>query len=63
MSTSGRKLRPTSEKISALERERILWQASRKYMRGTISSEDLEKIERTSDLTTLDPSLLREIKQ
>lgn len=63
MFTPNRRLRSASKKISALERERILWQASRKYMRGKISSEDLEKIERSSDLTTLDPSLLREITQ
>ena len=43
---------PSSE-ISYAERERILWQAARRYMRGEITSKELKAIEDRYELSLI----------
>jgi hypothetical protein len=47
---------PSPKELSLTDRERILWTASGQYMRGEISSEQLEEIERRYD-----PSLIKAV--
>lgn len=47
---------PSPKDISLTDREAILWTASRQYMHGEISAEQLEEIERRYD-----PSLIKAV--
>ena len=46
----------TPKKMSPAERDRVLWEASRRYMRGQITENELEEIERSVSETATSSS-------
>lgn len=42
------RIQPANKKISVARREQLLWEASRRYMRGQITEAELEKIDRST---------------
>jgi hypothetical protein len=61
MAVFRKKAETTKKILSVFERDGLLWEASRAYMRGKISSEELTKMERSWELP--DPHLLKAIKE